>query len=210
VAQQPVSAASASIHSETQPWDKQPGESGPAFEAFVVFRTLGYERSLTRVAKELNKSVQLIGRWSLRDDWKQRVDAWDQYCDEQAQRDTIKQRSELHRAVLLTAQAMHSKALAALMVFDPVDVIQEKDKDGKVISTKKVMGIKPNELVHLFECSYKAQERVLGKPDEDRVAKIEVIIGDAPEEERSPEEMEREAQAARELQAMAGATARPQ
>jgi hypothetical protein len=59
------------------PWDRQPGESSPAFEAFRVYRDAGPRRSLRRVAADVRKSRSLIFRWSSSHGWVARVEAWD-------------------------------------------------------------------------------------------------------------------------------------
>ena len=57
-----------------KPWERQPNEKYPAFEAFQVFLT---ERSYPKVAQTLEKSLSLIKRWSKNHDWRMRADAWD-------------------------------------------------------------------------------------------------------------------------------------
>jgi hypothetical protein len=59
------------------PWDRQPGESIPAFEAFRAYREAGEARSLRQVARELRKSPSLIFRWSSSHAWVARALAWD-------------------------------------------------------------------------------------------------------------------------------------
>jgi hypothetical protein len=56
-------------------WSRQEGESGKAYEAFSLYRDLGPERSITKVAYELSKSRTLIGRWSSVHSWVDRVAA---------------------------------------------------------------------------------------------------------------------------------------
>ena len=51
-------------HRDTEPWERLEGEGVKAYEAFSVYRELGEERSIRAVAKQLNKSTTLIGRWS--------------------------------------------------------------------------------------------------------------------------------------------------
>lgn len=63
------------------PWDRRPKESTPAFEAFVIYRGMGVERSIRRVAKELSKSEALLKRWSAEHGWALRVAAYDTHLD---------------------------------------------------------------------------------------------------------------------------------
>ena len=57
------------------PWEKQPKESRQAFQAFQMYRDLGYARSQAKVAAALGKSEDLIARWSSRWRWVERADA---------------------------------------------------------------------------------------------------------------------------------------
>ena len=56
-------------------FEKQDRESGKAFAAFAVYLSMGSERSLAQVGKNLGKSEGLIERWSKRYDWGGRVQA---------------------------------------------------------------------------------------------------------------------------------------
>ena len=62
---------------ETMPWERQRGESHKAFEAFHEYCLLGNDRSIRKVAQSLNKSVALIGGWSSKWKWKERVVEYD-------------------------------------------------------------------------------------------------------------------------------------
>jgi hypothetical protein len=59
------------------PWNRQPGETSKAYEAFSLYRDLGSERSTRRVSEQLAKSETLIKRWSGKYDWVARAGAWD-------------------------------------------------------------------------------------------------------------------------------------
>jgi integrase len=51
-------------------WDCQPGEGPKAWAAFCIYRDMGAAtRSLSRVAREFDKSRVLMGRWSSRWRW---------------------------------------------------------------------------------------------------------------------------------------------
>lgn len=59
------------------PWERMPGESSKAYEAFSVYRDMGPRRSQLKVAKELTKSRPYIGELSSKFDWVNRASAWD-------------------------------------------------------------------------------------------------------------------------------------
>jgi hypothetical protein len=80
------------------PWDRQPNESPPAFEAFAIYRDMGYQRSLASAAWKLHKSRTLLERWSTARGWVKRVAAWDAYNDRES-------RNELEQARRRARQA---------------------------------------------------------------------------------------------------------
>ena len=65
-------------------WNRLQDESPQAYEAFCVFRDLGYGRSVQRVSEKLAKSRTLLDRWCQAHKWRQRADAWDNSVTEQA------------------------------------------------------------------------------------------------------------------------------
>lgn len=58
-------------------WDRQPGESAPAYRAFREYLLQGGERSTRGVAQALSKSDSLVRRWSAANRWVARVDAFE-------------------------------------------------------------------------------------------------------------------------------------
>jgi|TARA_R110000824_G_scaffold132891_1_gene295435 hypothetical protein len=58
------------------PWERQFNESRKAFEAFVTYRDMGTTRSQEKVGRELGKSAKLMGRWSAKWSWVNRVEGW--------------------------------------------------------------------------------------------------------------------------------------
>ena len=57
------------------PFEQQPRESAKAFAAFKIYLELGPERSLPAVAEKCKKHVSIMGRWSSRCHWAERVAA---------------------------------------------------------------------------------------------------------------------------------------
>jgi hypothetical protein len=75
-----------------------------AFEAFAIYRDMGYQRSLAAVRWKLHKSKSLLERWSAAHGWVKRVAAWDAYNDRES-------RNELEQARRRARQAsMGSKS----------------------------------------------------------------------------------------------------
>lgn len=62
---------------DIRPWDRQPGESSKAYEAFCVYRDAGTERTQLLVENALGKSKALVSRWAGAHDWVARSRAWD-------------------------------------------------------------------------------------------------------------------------------------
>jgi hypothetical protein len=63
------------------PWERQDGETDPAWAAFTVYRDMGTERSLSKVADHVGKSSRHVALWSSRNDWHVRAARFDSYLD---------------------------------------------------------------------------------------------------------------------------------
>jgi hypothetical protein len=78
-------------------WERQASESPKAFDAFAAYRDMGRDRSTRRVARSLNKSHTLIGRWSSVHDWPRRAAAWDRERDQRRQGSQLDEIEEMTR-----------------------------------------------------------------------------------------------------------------
>lgn len=58
-------------------WERQPGETTQAFEAFELYCELGEERSIRKVGQKSGKNDSLISRWSSRWNWVNRARDYD-------------------------------------------------------------------------------------------------------------------------------------
>lgn len=58
-------------------YERLENETPKAWEAFCIYRNMGRSRTLERVVKELQKSLQQIGKWSSTYKWVERVAAFD-------------------------------------------------------------------------------------------------------------------------------------
>jgi hypothetical protein len=71
-------------------WEKQPGESEKAYEAFSLYRDMGPSRSLAKVGQALGKSTALMERWSSQHDWQDRVESL-RVRDEMIRREAVEE-----------------------------------------------------------------------------------------------------------------------
>ena len=87
---------------DLKPWDRQPGESSPAYQAFRTYIDMGADRSTADVARELGKSKTLTDRWCSQWSWVERARQWDSIParkTEQAYEDMAREIAEQHRRV---------------------------------------------------------------------------------------------------------------
>lgn len=62
---------------ELDPWDRQPGETSKAYEAFRAYLELGPTRTIDRAAEGLDKTRHILRKWSASHGWVPRSRAWD-------------------------------------------------------------------------------------------------------------------------------------
>jgi hypothetical protein len=90
-------------------WERLPGESGPAYSAFCVFRDLGLERNIRKAVETTEKDqakrekrYRVWRNWCSQFRWRERATAYDNYTEKLKQaelRKTIEEQGERHRAV---------------------------------------------------------------------------------------------------------------
>lgn len=125
-------------------WERQGGESVQAFEAFAVYRDLGPVRSVTKVARELDKSRALVGRWSRTFAWVLRATAYDRELDRLFLAEQAQARKEIARRHAKLAQAVQSKAVARLQALDPRE-------------------LSPSELLRYIQVAAEIERRAVGE-----------------------------------------------
>ena len=118
-----------SKRSDTNPWERQEGESAKAFEAFTIYLEMGDERGIRAVAQQLDKSRTLIGRWSTTYRWVERVAAYDADVQRKAHAAAVKKQKKMAERHISIALQLQEKALAALAATKPQDI------DPKVLVT---------------------------------------------------------------------------
>jgi hypothetical protein len=152
-----------SDRSAVDPWERQSGESVQAFEAFAVYRDLGLARSVSKVARELDKSRTLLGRWSRQYAWVMRATAYDREQDRLFLAEQAQARREIARRHAKLAQAVQGKAVARLQALDPRE-------------------LSPSELLRYIQVAADIERRAVGEepvptvPGEGRDQGVDVAV----------------------------------
>ena len=118
-----------------KPWERQNGESEKAFEAFVIYRDMGQERTISAVVKQLEKSRSLIDRWKERWEWAERVRAYDNELEKEARAKAIKDRVKMTDRHINIAIQLQEKALEALTNLKVTDMSPKDIKEFLKMAT---------------------------------------------------------------------------
>ena len=137
-----------------KPWERQQNETSKAYEAFCIYRDMGTQRSLSKVAEKQQKSGSLIGRWSRENEWVERAAKWD---DEQeriereiAQREQAKEIREMRKRHADLAKAMLIKSAKALARI-PDDEVKPGDVSRMVDVAAKLERISRGDVGEVIE-----------------------------------------------------------
>jgi hypothetical protein len=131
------------------PWDRMDQETDPAWQAFVAYRDMGLERSLSKLSRDIHKNKTMLGGWSRKHSWQVRCNAWDREQDRQWQRELANARRAAARRNIRTAGAAMTIAGGALthLAADPSK-------------------LKPQDIARLMEVAAKLESLAMGSPTE--------------------------------------------
>lgn len=99
---------------ERKPWERLPNETPEAFEAFKEYRDMGAERSVAKVGEKLGKNTSLMERWSAKNDWVKRAQAWDDEIEREASKNLLKEIGKMRSRQRKQALKMQVKGLELL------------------------------------------------------------------------------------------------
>lgn len=116
-------------------WERQNGEGEKAFEAFVIYRDMGQERTISAVVKQLEKSRSLIDRWKERWKWTERVRAYDNELEKEARAKAVKDRMKMTDRHISIAMQLQKKALEALANLKVTDMSPKDIKEFLKMAT---------------------------------------------------------------------------
>lgn len=157
-----------------QPWEMQDSDTPKSWEAFQVYRDMGKGRSLSKVAEQLKKSNTIIGRWSQKHNWVERVAAWEEEQDRLIRIELTKDIGAMRKRHADLANAMLVKAARALQRI-PDDEVKASDITRMVDVATKLERISKGDVGEVIE------ERTGGAAEDPVVFYI-------PDNSRNPEE----------------------
>ena len=109
-----------------KPWERQPGESAQAYEAFDTYLKMGADRSCRKVAQKLSKSDTIIRRWSSTWHWQERCRAYDNELKRQELIEAQKATKLMQERQIKTAMLLQKKAVQALDQLDISDLTPQE------------------------------------------------------------------------------------
>lgn len=130
-------------------WERQPDETSRQYEAFCLYRDMGPERSILKVAREWSSGghTSKLKEWSSKHHWVDRASAYDEHIDEIRRgrnEEAIIEMSARHADYSIQLQ---EKAMEALKLINPDE-------------------LKPNELIKWLDIAVKIERLSRGVPTE--------------------------------------------
>lgn len=148
-------------------WERQEGENARNYQIFAVYRDMGITRSLSKVAKALQKPPRYLGQLtnlSAQYKWVDRVEAYDAYLDEERRKANLDGIRKMNEENILLAQMMRklpTVKLKALMT--KLKAAVESDDPSLLEEAAKEI---PTYLVpQLAEAAYNLERRARGVND---------------------------------------------
>lgn len=124
------------------PSERQPNETAVAFEAFRTYLEMGPTRSTAKVARALSKSKTLMTRWSKRNNWVERVRAFESDAASHADSAHVDAIAERSRRQAQIAQ-LHGEASAivASEVVRRLSDPETRDAQLRGLSTRDLLAL---------------------------------------------------------------------
>jgi chromatin segregation and condensation protein Rec8/ScpA/Scc1 (kleisin family) len=140
---------------EKHVWDRQLGESSKAYAHFCLYRDMGKERSLRKLATDARTTSLLrqLQHWSSRWKWVERCQKYDDYLEYQDRLQQEKERRDMrkrHAKIALLGENIVVKGLENLL--------------GKVQSGDQAVA--PADLTRLLDTSVKVERLARGESTE--------------------------------------------
>lgn len=117
-------------------WERQPGETTQAFEAFELYCKMGSERSIRKVAQKMAKTDSLLRRWSSRWSWVNRARDYDNEIRRKEVIAEKKQFREMKQRHISMAIQLQKKAFEALRNLPPEELTPKDIREFMKLGTE--------------------------------------------------------------------------
>lgn len=104
------------------PWDRQKDESEQAYAAFLIYRDMGANRSISKVAQKCSKNISLLNRWSSRWNWVERCRCWDNQLQKEAKKTAAAELKKMYQRHIKIAMQLQNVAIMSLAQTRPENV----------------------------------------------------------------------------------------
>lgn len=132
------------------PWECQEKETPKPYAAFCIYRDMGAQRSVRKVAEKLGKSETLISRWSSAHNWVERAAAWDSEQDRIARQEQLEAIKRMRKRQAESGHALQCKALLALKKI-PADELSAQDIVKMLVEGSKLERISRGDVGEVIE-----------------------------------------------------------
>ncbi len=135
-------------------WEKQQDETPKSFGRFALYRDMGSDRSLRKLAKDLELSLSTIAEISKRHHWQERAAAFDAYIDQASQFNQLNQVKAMKRrqiGLALKGQELAEKGLEILL---------------RSVDDEKINNIRPEGLSKILDISCRLERLNRDQPEQ--------------------------------------------
>lgn len=158
--------AISNVEPERAVWDRQVGESAPAWEAFALYRDMGSDRSLAHVSRQVGKHKTLMDRWSRRWSWVARVAAFEDEADR------IKQQRHFHAIEEMADRHVNIAKIMQQLALQKLTRIVKPD--GSVDYEFDPRTIKPGDIPTWLRVAAEMERKALGVDDDGVTVDVKV------------------------------------
>jgi hypothetical protein len=143
-------------------WQRQRGETSPAFEAFVLYRDMTPPRSVRRICEILDKHKSQINGWSSTNRWVARCQVWDNEVDRRATNTQVAEIKSMKRRQAKVAFEMQATGHFALE--DLKKKLAEARKAEESGMRVKPL-ISPDNIVRMIDAGARLERLNFDEPD---------------------------------------------
>lgn len=136
-------------------WERQPQETGQAWEAWLIFREMEpADRRYADVVDRLGKSKALICRWGSSWKWEERAAAWDNHLDQ-----VVRKRVEREQVEMMKRHLEHARIAMDIAVAH-FKLIQKRVEAGEDV------GLTVKDALALLDWGIRNERLCYGSPAE--------------------------------------------